>query len=279
MTKTTKTKTLPTKLLYTAADAFNAVTPEDVIAPRVLTPGGLLVFSGTPKIYKSYLMLSWLMHMAAGKSFLGMTPPRPLKVVYFQADGDNTDYYVRERMERVKLDPTLMPQVHENLAVFVTPVEFDAKGIKVAQKSIRSHFGSQSVDVIAIDPLYNVLKYGEGVRRESALATFLESGVAKLRGTNPDAGVILVHQSDSMTQDDLERDAMQGLHDEAVLRRYCSSCVIMRQPEYDVDKYQLIFNISHGEEIATKDIELVDDQWREAGWHETDRRAKNRKAA
>jgi RecA-family ATPase len=151
MTKTTNVKTLPIQPLYNMADALNDVRPEDIIAPRVLTPGGQLVFSGSPKMYKSYLMLSWLMHMAAGKSFLGMTAPRPLKVVYFQADLDNNDHYVRERMERVKLD---LPQVRENLAVFVTSAEFDSKGIEAALKSIHSRFWSPTVDNNSIFALY-----------------------------------------------------------------------------------------------------------------------------
>ena len=54
--------------------------PEDIIAPRVLTPGGLLVLGGAPKVGKSDLTISWLVHMAAGVSFLGFTPPRPLRI-------------------------------------------------------------------------------------------------------------------------------------------------------------------------------------------------------
>ncbi len=60
--------------------------PEDIIAPRVLTPGGLLVLGGAPKVGKSDLTISWLVHMAAGQPFLGFTPPRPLRVFYLQAE-------------------------------------------------------------------------------------------------------------------------------------------------------------------------------------------------
>ena len=58
--------------------------PEDIIAPRVLTPGGLLVLGGAPKVGKSDLLISWLVHMAAGVPFLGFTPPRPLWIFYLQ---------------------------------------------------------------------------------------------------------------------------------------------------------------------------------------------------
>jgi hypothetical protein len=60
--------------------------PEDIIAPRVLTPGGLLVLGGAPKVGKSDLLISWLVHMAAGVPFLGFTPPRPLRIFYLQAE-------------------------------------------------------------------------------------------------------------------------------------------------------------------------------------------------
>ncbi|MDR5655565.1 AAA family ATPase, partial [Ruixingdingia sedimenti] len=59
--------------------------PDDIIGPRVLTPGGMLVLGGAPKVGKSDLVISWLVHMAAGVPFLGFTPPRPLRVFYLQA--------------------------------------------------------------------------------------------------------------------------------------------------------------------------------------------------
>ncbi len=47
--------------------------PEDTIAPRILTPRGLLVFAGAPKVGKSDFLISWLFHMASG------TPPTILQ--------------------------------------------------------------------------------------------------------------------------------------------------------------------------------------------------------
>lgn len=51
--------------------------PDDIIAPRVLTPGGLLVLGGAPKVGKSDMLICWLAYMAAGIPFLGMTPSSP----------------------------------------------------------------------------------------------------------------------------------------------------------------------------------------------------------
>lgn len=60
--------------------------PSDVIAPRIVTPGGLLIFGGAPKVGKSDFLISWLVHMAAGKPFLEMKPAKPLKIFYLQTE-------------------------------------------------------------------------------------------------------------------------------------------------------------------------------------------------
>jgi len=56
--------------------------PEDLISPRLLTPGGLLVIGGAPKVGKSDFVTSLLVHVAAGAPFLGFAPPRALRVFY-----------------------------------------------------------------------------------------------------------------------------------------------------------------------------------------------------
>jgi putative DNA primase/helicase len=48
--------------------------PDDLISPRVLTPGGTLVFGGAPKVGKSDFIIIALTHMAAGVPFIGMSP-------------------------------------------------------------------------------------------------------------------------------------------------------------------------------------------------------------
>jgi len=70
---------LPTSSLGELLDDRSPM-PDDIIAPRVLTPGGLLVLGGAPKVGKSDFLISWLVHMAAGVPFLGFTPHRPLRV-------------------------------------------------------------------------------------------------------------------------------------------------------------------------------------------------------
>lgn len=95
----------------------NSPLPADLISPRVLTPAGLLVFGGAPKVGKSDFLLSWLTHMSAGAAFLGMTPSRPLRVFYLQAEVQY--HYLRERVKELRLPPEQVP--HARMNFIATP--------------------------------------------------------------------------------------------------------------------------------------------------------------
>jgi hypothetical protein len=89
--------------------------PEDIIAPRILTPGGLLVIGGTPKVGKNYFLLSLLTHLAAGLSFLKMKSARPLKIIYLQNEMEYN--YIRERIQQIITYQKLPDLAEENLIV------------------------------------------------------------------------------------------------------------------------------------------------------------------
>jgi hypothetical protein len=91
--------------------------PDDIIAPRVLTPGGLLVLGGAPKVGKSDFLISWLVHMAAGVPFLGFTPPRPLRV--FNLRVEIQYHYLRERIQQISLPPGVIAAARD--AFIATP--------------------------------------------------------------------------------------------------------------------------------------------------------------
>ena len=113
--------------------------PEDIIAPRVLTPGGLLVLGGAPKVGKSDLLISWLVHMAAGVPFLGFTPPRPLRVFYLQAEIQY--HYLRERLKQIALPPDVLAAARDTFVA--TPklkMLLDDEGsVRVAARDPRRH--------------------------------------------------------------------------------------------------------------------------------------------
>lgn len=87
--------------------------PPDLIAPRIMTQGGILVLGGAPKVGKSDFLLAWLTHMAAGAEFLGMQPCRPLKVFYLQAEIQY--HYLRERVKAIRLPSHRLREARENL--------------------------------------------------------------------------------------------------------------------------------------------------------------------
>ncbi|OCA07045.1 AAA domain protein [Wolbachia endosymbiont of Trichogramma pretiosum] len=124
--------------------------PEDIISPRILTKRGLLVFGGLPKIGKSYFLISWLVYMAAGRSFLGMTPNRPLKIFYMLTEIEYE--YMKERLQQ--LDNELLNVAANNL--IITPkmhLSFNHDEISEIKEIVNERF---KTNVLAIDPLCNI---------------------------------------------------------------------------------------------------------------------------
>ena len=84
----------------------NSPMPEDLISPRFLTPGGMLLIGRAPKVGKSDFLINFLMHIAAGESFLGLKPPRPLKVFYLQSE--ISYHYLRERIKKLSIHKDIL---------------------------------------------------------------------------------------------------------------------------------------------------------------------------
>ncbi|WP_374425423.1 AAA family ATPase, partial [Paracoccus sp. (in: a-proteobacteria)] len=169
--------------------------PDDIIAPRVLTPGGLLVLGGAPKVGKSDFLISWLVHMAAGVPFLGFTPPRPLRVFYLQAELQY--HYLRERLHQIGLPPEVLASARDGFVA--TPrlkLLLDHGGVTRVLEAIRSAFRDSPPDILCVDPIRNVFDGGPdsgGENDNSAMMFFLKERVEALQAAvNPDAGVILV---------------------------------------------------------------------------------------
>ena len=114
--------------------------PEDIIAPRLLTPGGMLVLGGALKVGKSDFLISLLVHMAAGVPFLGFAPSRPLRIFYLQAEIQY--HYLRERLQAIRIDPALLAAARDNLVA--TPkvrMLLDAGGVALTIAAVRAHYG------------------------------------------------------------------------------------------------------------------------------------------
>lgn len=239
-------------------------TPPDLIAPRVLTPGGMLVFGGAPKVGKSDFLLSMLAHMAAGVEFLGMTPSRPLRVFFLQAEVQYP--YLRERLRSIPLPDSVVKVAREHLVI--TPqvkMLLDENGVERAARTITHHFPNDPVDVLVVDPLRNVFDGGEGDAGEndnSAMLTFLQDRLDRLRDrVNPSAGVVLAHHTKKISAGLLKEDPFQGLSGASSLRGYYSAGMIMHRPAEDSSIKRLDIELRNGPAFGPLYVDKVDGQW------------------
>jgi hypothetical protein len=239
--------------------------PEDLIEPRVLTPGGLLVFGGAPKVGKSDFLLAWLTHMAAGASFLGMRPPRPLRVFYLQAEVQY--HYLRERVKGIRLSPEHLSLARTNF--MATPqlrLILDDDGLAQVIPAMVAAFNGLTSDIIVIDPIRNVFDGGDagGENDNGAMLYFLSQRVERIRqAVNPEAGVILAHHTKKLGKRQFEEDPFQALAGAGSLRGYYSSGMLLFRPDEAQSTRHLIYELRNGPAIETKFVDKMDGQWHE----------------
>jgi putative DNA primase/helicase len=241
--------------------------PEDIIAPRILTPSGLLVFGGAPKVGKSDFLLSWLVHMAAGVDFLSFKPSHSLRVFYLQAEIQY--HYLRERIRQINLPPEVIEKAHDKLVV--TPqlkLILNEAGIVTVTALIKKHF-PDGLDIIVIDPIRNVFDGGEAGASENdnnAMLFFLRDRVEQLRdNVDPSAGIILVHHTKKLSKKQVDEDPFQALSGAGSLRGYYSSGMILFRPDEAQPERRLITELRNGPALAAKVVDK-----RDGGWVEID---------
>nr|WP_253307808.1 AAA family ATPase [Rickettsia endosymbiont of Ceutorhynchus assimilis] len=237
--------------------------PQDLIAPRILTPGGLFVFGGAPKVGKSDFLLSLFVHLAAGQEFLGFKPPRPLKIFYYQTEVEYD--YLRERLHNMQLPRELMDKARINL--YITPASkllLDAEGINIIAEDVKKVL-NDAPDIIAVDPLRNVFDGGRDGATENendAMLFFLRERIEALRDQlNPKAGVILVHHTKKINRMQFEDDPFQAFSGASSLRGYYTTGALLYKPEPENDNKHLIFELRNGKEIPTKIINKTNGVW------------------
>lgn len=243
--------------------ADHSPMPQDIIAPRILTPGGIMVFAGAPKVGKSDFLLSLFVHLAAGKDFLGFIPPRPLRIFYLQAEVQY--HYLRERLQCMQLPVELIALAAENL--FTTPqvkLILNEPGIQRIVAHVAKIFAELPPDIIAIDPIRNVFDGGDdgGENDNSAMLVFLQERVETLRmAVNPNAGIVLVHHTRKVSRKQFEESPFQCMSGASSLRGYYSTGMILYRPEESTGPLQLLFELRNGAGIADKIVEKVGGQW------------------
>ncbi len=223
-----------------------APIPEDIIYPRILTPRGLLVFGGPPKIGKSDFLISWLMHMAAGISFLGMIPNKPMKVLCLQTEID--DGYLKERLQELKLDKEFLDVGANNF--MITPrvqLSLSSEEIDEIKNSLEDKCFKP--DILAIDPLRNIFSSEYGNENDNSAMLFL----------------ILTHHTKKLSKKMLEEDPFQGLSGAGSLRGfYTTGMVMFRKDEENDDEKtacQIVFELRNGKRVLRKTVDKIDGRW------------------
>ncbi len=250
---------------YTLQQLFDDISPmpDDIIAPRILTPGGIAVFAGSPKVGKSDFVLTMLVHMAAGLPFLNFRPPRPLKVFYLQAEIEYA--YLRERIRQIVSDSDLAQKAAENIVITPrTKFILDEDGVEMAAATIKSKF-PDGPDIICIDPIRNVFDGGPDSRGENdnnSMLFFLQERVEKLREmVNPSSGVILIHHTKKLSKAQFKDDPFQALSGAGSLRSYYSTGILLFREDELKSERMLIFELRNGPAIDNKLVDKVDGQW------------------
>lgn len=254
---------LPTFTLGALLDDTSPM-PDDIIAPRLLTPGGMLVLGGAPKVGKSDFLISLLVHMAAGVPFLAFAPSRPLRIFYLQAEIQY--HYLRERLQAIRIDPTLMAAARDNLVA--TPkvrMLLDAGGVALTIAAVRAHYGHSAPDILCIDPIRNLFDGGAeggGENDNTAMLFFLQARIEALRdAVAPDAGLILCHHTRKITKKQLIEDPFMALSGAGSLRSFYTSGIIMHRPDEERPERMLHFELRNGPGIEPITIDKPNGRW------------------
>lgn len=239
--------------------------PDDIIAPRLLTPSGMLLIGGAPKVGKSDFLINFLTHMAAGESFLGLKPPHPLKIFYLQTEIGY--FYLRERIEKLKISDETFLKASRNLIITSQlHMILNDEGIAALQKAILQDFPDGGPDIICIDPIRNVFDGGENSSENdnSSMLFFLQNRVEKLRAlVNSNSGIILCHHTKKIRKKDVEEDPFQALSGAGSLRSFYSSGLLLHRPNEYEAKIHLHFELRNGNAISKKIVEKIDNKWTE----------------
>ena len=238
--------------------------PVDLIGPRLLTPGGMLVLGGAPKVGKSDFLISLLVHAAAGAPFLRFTAPRALRVFYVQAEIQY--HYLRERLQQLRLDPAIVARARDTLVV--TPklrMLLDEQGVPLVAAAIRAAFPDEPPDVISIDPIRNVFDGGpggEGENDNGAMLFFLQSRVEALRDmVAPEAGIILAHHTKKLSKQQVKDDPFLSLSGASALRGFYTSGMILFRPDEEQTPRELHLELRNGPALSPLLIDKAAGRW------------------
>ncbi|MEG9862786.1 MAG: AAA family ATPase [Parvularculales bacterium] len=240
--------------------------PLDLIEPRILTPGGLLVFGGAAKVGKTDFLLNWLIQLAAGEPFLGMRPPRPLRIYYLQAEIDY--HYLRERVQGIPLSEEIKDKAGPNMSITSRfKMTLNDNGMECVRMGLEEFNAAGQMDLLVIDPIRNIFDGGPSGHSENdnnSMMYFLQERVEKLRDSiNPEAGIILVHHTRKLAKQQVKEDPFLAFSGAGSLRGYYSSGLLLYRPDEESNDRKLVFELRNGSAPATKTLCKSEGQWKE----------------
>ena len=234
----------------------------DLVDGGIMIPGSLLLFAGAPKVGKTDFLLHWLFCMAAGRPFLGMNTPRPLKIAYLQTEIPYER--LKDRIQRIEMAEDDLKIVDQNL--HITPQDYltlTEDEVKKIGGEINAIFPESTVDVIVIDPLRNVFD-GKSENDNQAMMEFLKNRVIKLRMmTNPEAAIMLVHHTRKINRSDLMDAMFNALSGANSLRGFYDTGILMCSPDEERNHREIHFDLRHGAPIPKKTVEKLGGGWQE----------------
>jgi hypothetical protein len=242
--------------------------PQDIISPRVLTPGGMWIIAGPPKVGKSDLMLNLFAHAAAGIDFLGFQFHRPLRVFYVQSEVEKP--YLDERLAMVlKSQKTRLDRGLDNLHMTDRfKFRFNENGVEAIVQEIKNGFPDPDypVDIIAVDPFRNIYQSGlsdGGDINEDLLEFFTHRLEFILADTHPKAGMIVVHHTNKITGKALSEDPMNAISGGGAILSYPTALTVMGKAAVDTGHQAatLWFDIRNGPPIPSFTIIKHDGAW------------------
>jgi hypothetical protein len=149
---------------------------------------------GVTSVGKTTFLHNLVYHLAAGREFLGITPPRPLKVLY--VDFESHDGVICEHLETIGTHPNLH---------FVEPDDL-VRGAGLIE-GLKELAGAARYDLVVVDPLmdaYPVESENDNAQAITQMLAFRDLA------RQTETGVVVIHNAGKKAQDLEDDDAFLG---------------------------------------------------------------------
>lgn len=232
----------------------------DYIEPAFAGPGGFVLIAGPPKAQKSFLLQEILVACATGSGFLmnAFLVPKSLKVFYLQAEMN-----AKMLRKRARVFPTFTPEQTEQLKTnLIVSNRFhmilNDDGVANAVATIRREYPGAPPDVIAMDPMQNLLDV-ENENDNAQMMRFITQRLENVRQqVNPDAVLMVAHHTRKMTAEEMGKDPFISLRGASALRGYYDSCVVIYRTSDEGAARKIHFEMRSGEAPPPMVVEMRD---------------------